>query len=238
MAAIGTASKGANLAKGLANYLGGSSVTGSAGAADAASMASGWAAPEISQTGALAGIDADTGLATANTASDIAASNDAWLASQAGATAEEGAAGGAAAGEGAAAGGSAAGEGVAGGQAAASGSGLGAGAGAAAAFAPLALTLWASQKYPAVQLGADYWHGLENNLQAGRNNPQFYGAAMEALNMPQNQVPQAIQQEIWNSGYAPQGQWGMQAPSAAQQRDFVNQTGVQLSGGGKPRNNV
>lgn len=213
---IGTAARGASLAKGLANYMAGSSLAPAALSSEVGSAA--------------AGINAAVAPTVASDSASIAAANDAWLAAQPAAEAGSSAAGAGAADAAATAGGGEAG--------ATGGAGLGAGAGAAAAFLPLGLTLWASQKYPGVQLGADYWKGIENNVKGGQSNPQFYSSAMEALNMPQNQVPQAIQQELWNSGYVPQGKWGMQAPSTTQQQQFVNQTGTQLSGGGRPKGNV
>lgn len=106
------------------------------------------------------------------------------------------------------------------GDAAGSSGGLGAGAGMAAALAPLALTFWASQKYPAVQLDASYWSGLGNNLKGGMGSQSFYPAAMEALNTPADQVPDAIKQQVWASGYAPYGSWGMATPTGATMADY------------------
>lgn len=82
-----------------------------------------------------------------------------------------------------------------------------------------------------VTLGAKYWSTLGNNLQGGTKNPNFAGAAEEALNTPQGQVPASIQQAIYNSGFLQPGEaWGMSTTPQEQQAaqgilQQTNQTG-------------
>ena len=220
---VNTAVKGYDAISGLF----GGGTTGAAGAADAASIAGGWAADAASTDAALAGLSADTGLATSTTAADIAAGNEAWLSGLGGDFSAAGgeAAGSAAAGGGGAAaagGGEAAGAAAGGSEAGASSAGLGAGAGVALAAAPFAAILGKMFLNPDdVMLKAPYWEGLSQSLQgsnvntsagAGGADAKKYAisdAVQEALSTPQDQVPQAIQQQVWATGLVPYGTWGV-----------------------------
>lgn len=103
------------------------------------------------------------------------------------------------------------------------GIGLGAAAGAAAAAAPFAAILGKMFLDPDdVMLKAPYWQGMTQALQGNSSNintgPGGGGSAakqysisdavQEALNTPQSQVPQAIQQQVWATGLVPVGTWG------------------------------
>lgn len=101
-----------------------------------------------------------------------------------------------------------------------SGAALGAGAGAAAAFAPVIGTAILAATRPTVTLGKQYWSGIQTGLQGGANNPQFYNAALEALNTPQDQVPSQIQELVWQSGIVPYGTWGMSQPAGTNMSNY------------------
>jgi hypothetical protein len=105
--------------------------------------------------------------------------------------------------------------------------GLGAAAGAAGALAGIGIPLIVGMETPAVQLKASYWSGVSSALTgAGANtSPGSGGAAakeydisdtvQEALQTPQAEVPQAIQQQVWATGLVPYGQWGTPTPNTA-----------------------
>lgn len=84
--------------------------------------------------------------------------------------------------------------------------GIGAAAGALGlALAPAIIGM----ETPAVFLGSKYWDNMKNNMQGSANKAQFTGSALEALNMPQSQVPQDIQRMVYQAGLLKPGEaWG------------------------------
>lgn len=106
--------------------------------------------------------------------------------------------------------------------------GLGTVAGAAGAVAPFAAILGKMLLNPDdVMLKASYWSGLGNSIQgktpvntswgAGGPDAAKYAvsdAVQEALSTPQDQVPAAIQQMVWQTGLVPYGTWGFTTPAA------------------------
>lgn len=104
--------------------------------------------------------------------------------------------------------------------------GIGAAAGALGlALAPAIIGM----ETPPVYLSGDYWRGMTDDMQKSTNKSQFAGSALEALNMPQSQVPQNIQQMVYQSGLLQPGQaWGM-GPTPT---TFDWQTNPNQGGGG------
>lgn len=128
---------------------------------------------------------------------------------------------------------------------AASTAGLGAGLGAAAAAAPFAAILGKMLLDPDdVMLKAPYWQTLGNSLKGAGTNvntgPGGGGAAasqyaisdavQEALNVPQSQVPAAIQQQVWATGLVPYGTWGFgSAPTPGAGTGGISNVGAHRS---------
>lgn len=204
---------GSAIGKAAGSLLGGSgftldpSITGTAGAQDAANTASDFAASNTD-------------------AGDLAtASNQQWLDSLGSGTGAAGAADAAGAGAADAAGSDIALSSVGtdaatadttvsglGGADAGAGAGLGAGVGAAAGIAGVLAPAIIGMSTPAVSLGQNYWtnyaNTLNTTLQSG-DKGQMAAQINGLLSMPQNQVPANIQQMVWQTGLVPYGTWGL-----------------------------
>lgn len=107
-----------------------------------------------------------------------------------------------------------------------------------AAAGPISLALAPAligMSTPAYSLTGKYWTNYTNTLQTALNSGDkntLLSQSLGLLSMPQNQVPNNIQQLLWQAGVVPYGTWGLPVMGPGEEQIIQNEGGSLARGGG------